>query len=346
MSRAVFLDRDNTLIACDGDLGDPDEVVLIDGVADGLRALREAGYHLVVTTNQGGVARGKYTEADVDAVHQRISGLLDQQAGTARLIDRFYYCPYHPEGVDPPYRREHPWRKPNPGMLLQAARDMGIDLQQSWMIGDQGRDIEAGRAAGCRTVLVNRNGSNGSAGGGQPAASVESIGPTLAVERFEEAVRAILDHEGRSAATTADDHQPPAPTSTATTTTPESTETTDSPPKRADASPSVAAPAERSPAERSARSSQRDARGGSGSELEPIRRTMQEMVDELRNERIRRGEFTMSKMAAALVQMLVLLFALLALLQLESVEGFFQWMAVAGLGQLVVIALLLLDGRS
>ena len=73
---------------------------------------------------------------------------------------------------------------------------------------------------------------------------------------------------------------------------------------------------------------------------------MQDMVDELRNERIRRSEFTMAKMAAALVQMLVLLFALLALLQLESLEGFLQWMAVAGLGQLVVIALLLLDGRS
>ncbi len=153
-SGAVFLDRDNTLIPNDGDLGDPDAVRLIDGVAPSLARLGGAGWRLVVVSNQGGVARGRYTERDVEAVNSRIAQLIDEQAGTQGLIDRFYWCPYHPDGTVQRYRREHPWRKPQPGMLIQASRDMDIALQQSWMIGDQPRDVEAGRAAGCRTILL------------------------------------------------------------------------------------------------------------------------------------------------------------------------------------------------
>jgi D-glycero-D-manno-heptose 1,7-bisphosphate phosphatase len=128
-------------------------------VAEGLRALRERGYRLVVVTNQAGVARGKYTEEDVDAVHQRIAQLADRAANSRGLIDRFYYCPYHPDGTVEEYRQDHPWRKPHPGMLLQAAHDMDLDLSESWMIGDQDRDIDAGRSAGCRTVLLNGKGT-------------------------------------------------------------------------------------------------------------------------------------------------------------------------------------------
>jgi len=178
---AVFLDRDNTLIHNDGDLGDPDQVRLIDGVARGLRELREAGYHLVVVTNQAGVGRGKFTEDDVDAVHQRIAALVDEQADAAGLIDRFYYCPYHPEATVGEYRRDHPWRKPNPGMLLQAARDMELDLSHSWMIGDQERDIIAGRAAGVHTALVSRD-----------MELARKTPPTATVPTFADAVRIVL----------------------------------------------------------------------------------------------------------------------------------------------------------
>ena len=176
----IFLDRDNTLIANDGDLGDPTRVSLLEGVPEGLLRLREAGYRLVVVTNQGGVARGRYGEEDVDKVHREIAGLLDQAAGRRGLIDRFYYCPYHPEAILPEYRREHPWRKPRPGMLLQAARDLALDLSASWMIGDQPRDIEAGRAAGCRTVLVG------------DAEGDTQIQPTAAATDFTEAVDLVL----------------------------------------------------------------------------------------------------------------------------------------------------------
>jgi D,D-heptose 1,7-bisphosphate phosphatase len=185
VTEAIFLDRDNTLIANDGDLGDASEVSLLDGVGEGLRELREAGYRLVVVTNQGGVARGAFTEEDVDAVHQRIAELVDHSAGMPNVIDRFYYCPYHPDAEIEEYRRDHPWRKPNPGMMLQAARDLKLDLTRSWLIGDQGRDVEAGRAAGCRTVLVSRdaNGAEESEGG-------------YRARDFSEAVRTILREAG------------------------------------------------------------------------------------------------------------------------------------------------------
>lgn len=180
MRPAVFLDRDNTLIANDGDLGDPHQVQLLDGVATGLRALHDAGYELVVVTNQAGVARGVFTEDDVDEVHQQIDRLVEQATESSGLITRFYYCPYHPEAPLKSYRRDHPWRKPNPGMLIQASRDLDLDLARSWMIGDHDRDITAGRSAGCRTVLLGA------------AASANGAAPTLTATSFAEAVQAVL----------------------------------------------------------------------------------------------------------------------------------------------------------
>jgi len=181
VEQAIFLDRDNTLIANDGDLGDPTGVRLLDGVPQGLRALREIGFRLIVVTNQSGVARGRFTEDDVDAVHQRIAQLVDGGAAMRDVIDRFYYCPYHPDAVIDFYKRDHFWRKPQPGMLLQAARDMKLDLSSCWMIGDQSRDIDAGRAAGCRTVLITRD-----------EALASAAQPTVVAPSFRDAVDTIL----------------------------------------------------------------------------------------------------------------------------------------------------------
>ncbi len=185
MEPAIFLDRDNTLIANRGDLGDAGLVRLVDGAAEALLQLRSAGYRLVVVTNQAGVARGKFSEADVDAVHQRIAQLLDDELHQPELIERFYYCPYHPEGTVQEYRREHSWRKPNPGMILQAGRDMELDLTHSWVIGDQPRDIAAGRAAGCHTLLLYK--------GREPALRTSA---TRAATSLAEAVQMILHNGG------------------------------------------------------------------------------------------------------------------------------------------------------
>jgi len=150
---AVFFDRDDTLIRCndinpDGDLGDPALVRLLPGADQATSLLHRAGYVLIVVSNQGGVARGKYTLEDVRRVNDRVNELL------SGLIHAFYVCPWHPRGLVPEFTREHPWRKPQPGMILQAALDHDLDLARSWLVGDALRDIQAGRAAGCRTILL------------------------------------------------------------------------------------------------------------------------------------------------------------------------------------------------
>jgi D-glycero-D-manno-heptose 1,7-bisphosphate phosphatase len=171
---AVFLDRDDTLVACRGvapfaDLGKPELVRLLPLALVSCRRLKDAGFALVVVSNQGGVARGRYTESAVEAVNAEINAHLQG------LIDRFYWCPFHPEGTVPAYAREHPWRKPQPGMLLAAAQDLALDLDRSWMVGDQPRDCAAGRAAGCRTILV------GPLPAGEEASLIDFIAPDLGV---------------------------------------------------------------------------------------------------------------------------------------------------------------------
>jgi D,D-heptose 1,7-bisphosphate phosphatase len=149
--RAVFLDRDNTLVYDPGYLSNPLEVRLLDGVIEGLSILTKAGFRLVIVTNQAGIARGYFNESAVSAVNNEAMRQL-AQAGVS--IDAAYYCPYHPEGIVEPFNQNHPDRKPNPGMLLRAAKDLNIDLTRSWMIGDRVHDSEAGKRAGCRTVRI------------------------------------------------------------------------------------------------------------------------------------------------------------------------------------------------
>jgi len=153
----------------------------MDGASEACARLAEAGYILIVVSNQGGVARGRYTEHEVGAVNQKINELLRGGGGT---IERFYYCPFHPRGVVPAYTKEHPWRKPSPGMLLAAAQAMNIDLARSWMVGDAERDIEAGHAAGCRAVRIAN-------------AGVESNAEFVATDLLQ-ATRVILEEAGRS----------------------------------------------------------------------------------------------------------------------------------------------------
>jgi len=315
--KAVFLDRDNTLIANDGDLGDPAKVVVREGVPGALRQLREAGYLLIVVTNQGGVARGKYSEHDVDAVHQRIAELVDAQAGYDGLIDRFYYCPYHPEGTVAEYRREHPWRKPQPGMLVQAARDLGLDLKECWMIGDQARDVQAGAAAGCRTMLVNADPDAGKA-----------ARPTRAAPDFAAAVKSILNGSITNS---------PPIISTTPTREPDSRD-------RGTGNGGGTSGAASAGAATSGGASGGAAASGGG--VESLRRAVHELAEEIRTDRLRRSEFTPLRMAAGLAQLLAVLLALLGLLQVGDVEHFAKWMAGAALLQLVVITLLLLDARA
>lgn len=151
MAKAVFLDRDGTVIREKNYLGDPADVELLPGAADGIQRLRAAGFLAVLTTNQSGVARGFFTEDAVRKVHERLELLL-AQAGTR--LDAAYYCPHLPEGGVGAYAKICDCRKPAPGMIRAAVRDWGIDLAQSWVVGDKADDLRFGRGLGLPAVLV------------------------------------------------------------------------------------------------------------------------------------------------------------------------------------------------
>lgn len=151
-NKAIFLDRDDTIIEDPGYINDPDQVKLLDGVPKALTDLRDMGYKLIIVSNQSAVARGIITEQVLAKIHERLKQLLAEKDA---CIDRIYYCPYHIEGTVEKYRKQSDLRKPNPGMLLTAAREMDIDLTQSWMVGDSIHDVQAGLRAGCRTIMID-----------------------------------------------------------------------------------------------------------------------------------------------------------------------------------------------
>lgn len=143
---AVFIDRDGTLIQERKYLADPDGVKLVPGVPDALRALRDAGYALIVTTNQSGIARGYYTEDDYRAVARRLDRILE---GEGAPVDATYHCPHHPE-FDGPCE----CRKPGTGMHERAAREHGLDPARSWFLGDKVKDVLPARSLGGEGILV------------------------------------------------------------------------------------------------------------------------------------------------------------------------------------------------
>ncbi len=171
MRPAVFLDRDGTLNEEVDYLHRPEELVLIPGAAEAVARLTAAGIPVVVVTNQSGIGRGYYGWEDFAAVMVRMEALLGE-AG-ARL-DAVYASPHHEKGVGDYADPDHPERKPNPGMLIRAAREHGLDLSRSWMVGDKDIDVQAGHNAGCRSVLV-RTGY----GAGQAPGAAEHVAPSL-----------------------------------------------------------------------------------------------------------------------------------------------------------------------
>jgi D,D-heptose 1,7-bisphosphate phosphatase len=150
---AVFLDRDDTLIADVPYLSDPAGVRLLPGAAEALAALRRAGFALVLATNQSAVGRGMISEARLREIHDELERRL---AAVGSGLDAIYHCPYAPRSTDRTVI-EHPDRKPAPGMLLRAAKEMRLDLAASWMVGDLISDVLAGLHAGCRSILVGSN---------------------------------------------------------------------------------------------------------------------------------------------------------------------------------------------
>ncbi len=150
-ARAVFLDRDGTIIRDCEYLSDPAGIELLPGAAEALRALHEAGFLLVIITNQSGVARGLFDEAACRAVNERFVELLAERGAPVAAV---YYCPHLPGAAVPEYDMECDCRKPGTALFTKAAGDLGIDFARSWAVGDSLRDLKPAKELGAATVLV------------------------------------------------------------------------------------------------------------------------------------------------------------------------------------------------
>ena len=183
MQKAVFIDKDGTLVKDIPYNVDPNLIVFEINIIKGLTELQQHGYKLIIVSNQSGVAFGHFTEDALVVVRNKIEGML---AEYGIRLDGFYYCPHHPEGTVGRYRVDCDNRKPAPGMLLAAARDFDLDLAECWMIGDILHDVEAGNRAGCKTVLVDN-------GNETEWKWNKDNQPDFTAKSIDEAARLILD---------------------------------------------------------------------------------------------------------------------------------------------------------
>lgn len=151
----LFLDRDGVINrpGRQGFVFDPGEFTLLDGVSQMIQRFNQMNWRVIVVTNQGGVAHGFYSEADVQAVHDH---MLDQLSAVGASLDAIYQCPFDPTGSVRPYMKHSEWRKPRPGMLKQAMTDFAIDVGKSFLVGDKATDIRAAEATGVRGFLYRR----------------------------------------------------------------------------------------------------------------------------------------------------------------------------------------------
>jgi D-glycero-D-manno-heptose 1,7-bisphosphate phosphatase len=277
--KAIFLDRDDTLIADPGYINNPDQVQLLDGVPEALTSFRRLGYRLVLVTNQSAVARGIITEEQLQEIHEKLETLLAQQGAD---LDRIYYCPYHPEGSVKKYRRDSDDRKPNPGLLLRAAKEMKLALKDSWCIGDRLSDIQAGAAAGCRTILISAGSPVSGASG--------SAKPDFVAVNLREAVNIVKQQNQRR-------QNVPAPTPAPQ---PPSAEASESP-MPTPAEPASTAPTPDRPVERKA----------PASTTEQMLVNLSEQIRSLQRHDMF-DEFSMFRMVAGITQMVVILCLVLA----------------------------------
>jgi D,D-heptose 1,7-bisphosphate phosphatase len=159
--RAVFLDRDGTINKFNGFVTRADDFFLLDGAAEAIRAINDSGYLAIVITNQPVIARGECSLEELEIIHQKMESELGKSGA---YLDDIFFCPHHPDrgfpGERPEYKIECECRKPRPGMMLEAAKKYNIELSESWMVGDDVRDILAGKAAGCKTVYISNTKKN------------------------------------------------------------------------------------------------------------------------------------------------------------------------------------------
>jgi D,D-heptose 1,7-bisphosphate phosphatase len=181
--RAVFVDRDGTLIRDVGHLCREDQVEILPRVPEALRLLKERGFKVVVVTNQSVIARGRLTEGGLAEIHQRLFHRLAQLGGE---VDGVYYCPHHPTEGTEGYRSRCDCRKPATGMIRRAAADLGLEVSRSYVVGDQLTDMELAARSGATGIWIHQGGE---------APEESSVGVTRVVEDLWEAARWIVGRE-------------------------------------------------------------------------------------------------------------------------------------------------------
>jgi D-glycero-D-manno-heptose 1,7-bisphosphate phosphatase len=186
---AVFIDRDGTISEEVGYINHPSRFRLFPYTAAAIKLLNDQGWLAVVITNQAGVARGYFTESMIETVHNSLRRELGEKGAR---VDGIYYCAHHPSVGEPPYRQECDCRKPKPGLVIRASKELGIALKQSWMIGDRYGDIELAHNAGVRSALVL---SGYGRGEWENQRSQWKQQPDLVAENLLEAVELILRSE-------------------------------------------------------------------------------------------------------------------------------------------------------
>jgi len=191
MNRAVFLDRDGTINEEVGYLKSLDMLKVIPGAGAAIRLLNAAGFKVVIITNQSGVARGYFPESLVNEAHALLTAALRKDGAT---IDGIYYCPHHPTEGNSKHTIQCDCRKPATGLMDRAARDLDIDLKQSFMVGDKWSDIELGHRAGARSILVRSGFAPDDAGNKRPS-HVED--PDFTAHDLAEAADWIIGQKGR-----------------------------------------------------------------------------------------------------------------------------------------------------
>jgi histidinol-phosphate phosphatase family protein len=306
---AVFFDRDNTLIVGNEYLGDPEQVMLMEGAADAVSRARALGYATVIFSNQSGVARGMFDEAAVRAVNWRVEEYL-RDANPNAIIDRQEYCPFHPEGTVDKYCQESDLRKPRPGMILRAAERLALDLSRSWVIGDAPRDIEAGHAAGCRTILFQAPDVDAS-----PAAMERCVvEPDYTCDTLAAAMDYVAEHG-------MDETLPDPPTTLGTAAT--------------SAAPRAMPPL---PGEESHKTA--------GNQLDSIsvhrlERLCEQIIEELKRSHDQPADFSISKLFAGITQILAVSILFVSYLNRNN-DSFYGLLFCAQFIQLMTIALLIM----
>ncbi len=172
---AIFLDRDGVITRENGVITKPGDVVLYDDAAEAISNLKNKGFLVIIVTNQSGIARGLFSEEELDLLHEKIK--------EKTRVDAIYYCPHCAEGIISQYSIKCECRKPNIGLLKKACKDFDIDLSHSWMVGDRRSDILFGKNAGIKTILV-KTGYGG-------ADLTSDIQPDIVVDGIKDVARVI-----------------------------------------------------------------------------------------------------------------------------------------------------------